>query len=268
MPRLNQHVRTDGGVQAVALAMQLIEAMATSDEPCRLTDLAGSIGTSKARVFRHLRTLAKLGYVAHDGDSGRYRIGSRLAELGATVANHFDLARIGRPIMRKIARDTGLTVILSKVDNDIVYPVEQVEGSSPIVLRLKIGNELGITGTAQGKIAMAFGHPDLLERKIADGLTAYTAESIVNPQKLRREINLVRSRGWASSQGERRIGLDALAVPVFDSERQLVATLAFLGMINEIPAPPLPRHLAALTSGADKITKILPQRKAIAHAAE
>ena len=85
-------------LKTVALAMQLIEAMASSDEPCRLTDLAGSIGTSKARVFRHLRTLATLGYVAHDGDSGRYRIGSRLAELGATVANHFDLARIGRPI--------------------------------------------------------------------------------------------------------------------------------------------------------------------------
>jgi len=48
--------------------------------------------------------LAKLGYVAHDGDSGRYRIGSRLAELGATVAGQFDLARIGRPIMRQIAR--------------------------------------------------------------------------------------------------------------------------------------------------------------------
>jgi DNA-binding IclR family transcriptional regulator len=264
MPRLNQKVRTDGGVQAVALAMQLIEAMASADEPCRLTDLATSIGTSKARVFRHLRTLAKLGYVAHDGDSGRYRIGSRLAELGATVAGQFDLARIGRPIMRQIARDTGFTVVLSKVENNSVYRVEQMPGSSPIALRLKAGGELGIYG-AQGKIVLAFGHPDLLESVIDQGrIVAHTPDSIVNPQTLRREIDLVRERGWANARGERRSGLDALAVPVFTRDGELTATLACLGPIDAIPTPPMPRHLAALTNGAEKITNILPRQKALA----
>ena len=87
MPTLSQKKKSEGGVQAVALALQIIEALAFAERPQGVTELAKSLGTTKTRIFNYLQTLAEHGYAVQEPDTERYRVGVRVSQIGGAVAN-------------------------------------------------------------------------------------------------------------------------------------------------------------------------------------
>jgi DNA-binding IclR family transcriptional regulator len=198
-----------------------------------------------------------MGYVVRDEDTQRYALGIRLIQLGSAVANQYDLLTLSRPVMRRLRDALGLTVVLSKVVANQLYAIERIYGTSNVTVGIVIGSPLGLHSSAQGKIVMAFGAEDLLEATLRSKLEPRTSRTIVDPKRLRREIVEVRERGWATASGETMTGLNAVAVPIFDSGEQLAGTIALLGLADELPARPPPRHVAALQKAAREISAAL-----------
>ena len=73
-------------VHSVVVAVQLLEYLALSGRPQRVTDIAAHLGMTKARVSRHLSTLSDLGLVAKTPDSTGYRLGPMLFRLSNTAS--------------------------------------------------------------------------------------------------------------------------------------------------------------------------------------
>lgn len=260
MPPVTQKERSLDGVQAVSLVLQILEILAFGGRPCRVTELAEALGTTKTRVFRHLRTLTSLGYVVQDPVTERYGVGVRLAELGGAVARQLDLLGISRPLMRRLRDTLGFTVILSKVDSRGVYVIGQVDGTSWLMLGIVIGTRLSLHASAQGKLVLAFGPPDRLEEVIAGGLQPQTPQTIIDPDLLRLDVKAIRERGWAVAPGETVSGVNTLAMPLFDRDRELVATLAILGSVDHLSAQPTQDYLDQLRTAAQEISEKLAER--------
>jgi IclR family KDG regulon transcriptional repressor len=257
MPRLAQQDRIENRVQAVVLALRVLEHLAFSGRPGRVTELAKGLGTSKNRVHRYLQTLVDMGYVVRDGDTQRYTLGIRLVQLGSAVANQYDLLTVSRPVMRRLRDSLGLTVVLSKVVSNQLYALERIYGTSNVQVGVVIGSPLGLHSSAQGKIVLAFGAEELLDAVAGAPLAATTSRTIVDARRLRREIAAVKAQGWAAAPGETMTGLHAVAVPILDGAGELFGTLALLGLSGEMPAEPPPRHIAALKSAAREISAML-----------
>ena len=257
MATVTQKNRTTDGVQAVSLALQLLEILAFGGRPCRVTELAEALGTSKTRVFRHLRTLNSLGYVVQDPVTERYGVGARLAELGGAVARQLDLLGISRPSMRSLRDALGFTVILSKVDHRGVYVIGQVDGASWLTLGIVIGTRLSLYASAQGKLVLAFGATDRLEDAVAAGLKPQTSQTITDAAVLRHEIQLIRERGWAVAPGETVSGVNSLAMPLFGRDHELVATLAVLASVDDLPQQPSRKCIELLRAAAQEISEKL-----------
>ncbi|MFI5015835.1 MAG: IclR family transcriptional regulator [Hyphomicrobiales bacterium] len=257
MPKTTQHDLGGGGIQAVSLALRILELLAFGSKPGRVTDLAKTLGTSKTRIFNHLRTLASLGYVVQDAETERYRVGMRLVELGSAAANQFDLITVSRPVMQRLRDQIGSTVVLSRIEVDKVFTIEQLDGRSMLRLGLVIGSPLGLHSSAQGKLVLAFGRSDLLDNVIAAGLVPRTKSTIVDPRRLRREIAAIRRQGWAVAPNETMTGLNALAAPVFEGGHRLIGTLAILASIDEMSAEPDAQRIAAVTAAARDISASL-----------
>jgi IclR family transcriptional regulator, KDG regulon repressor len=257
MPKVAQKDQVRDGVQAVVLALRMLEQLTFDPKPGRVTDLAKRLGTSKNRIHRHLQTLLDMGYVVRDVDTQRYSVGIRLVQLGSAAANQYDLLTVSRPVMRKLRDALGLTVVLSKVVADQLYAIERIDGKSDVTVGVVIGSPLGLHSSAQGKIVLAFGSQGLLDAVAASHLEPRTSRTIVDPRRLRREIGAVHKQGWAAAPGETMDGLNAVAVPIVDAAGQLIATLAVLGFGNELPAVPTPRHIAELQSAVREISAAL-----------
>ncbi len=248
------------GVQAVILALKILELLATSRAARGVTELASELGTTKPRVFRHLRTLSQCGYVVQEADSGKYRSGARMMVLAQAVGEHLDIVTSARPVMRRLHERLGHTGLLAGIENDGVRILEVLLGKSDLQVSQRAGTKIGFHYSALGKIALAYGPPELHERVTARPLEPRTPHTIVTVAALRRELQAIRSRGWAHAPDENVIGLNTLAAPIFDGHGRLAGMLGILGTIQFIPGVPSPMQINAVMTAARDISKALGYR--------
>lgn len=249
---------SDGSVQAVVMALRIIEALAAAPGEVGLTELARSLGTTKTRVFRHLRTLVRCGYVAQDIVSEKYRSGAALIALGQTAADNLDVLALARPVMLQLRAQLGHTVMLSLLQGDVLTVVEVIAAE----LAPQRGMVLDLHSTAQGKVAMAFGPERLLDAVVRDPAArpARTRYTLTRVRDVRGAVAVARKQGWATAPQEGRLGLNTLAAPVFDRQRVLLGTLSVLDLVDVLPAAPKKAQVAAVVAAALDISTALGYR--------
>lgn len=243
------------GVQAVLFALEILEHVAVQREPVGVTAIAEHFGTNKSKVFRHLRTLAQQGYVVQDEASERYRVGARMVALGQAVNDSVDIVREADPVMRKVRNTLKHSVILGMMDKGGVRIVSVQSGTSAIEISVKPGSLLGYHYSAQGKIAMAYGGAALTKKILAAGLEAFTPQTITSVKELEKELEQIRRQGWAIAPNEAVIGLNALAVPIFDAAGKVVATVAIVDSVQFMTAKPTKAQIETLVNAGTSISE-------------
>lgn len=239
------------------ISLRILEVMAEANAELGVTQLAERLGMPKARVHRHLSSLRQEGYVIQNARSSRYSVGWRLFLLGQKLVRQFDVVSLARPVMEELRDQVGQTIVITTFTDNHVVVLDLVRGHSQLEILLSSGTEYKLHTVAQGKIVLAFGAPALLERLLTHPLAAATPHTIVDADRLRAEIDIVRKRRWAEAPEEVFMGVNALAAPIFHSGGELFGALAIVGSIHFLPAQANPATVDALKSAADKVSAIL-----------
>ncbi len=146
------------GVQAVVLALHILERLAEERRPMGVTTLATALGTTKSRIWRHLQTLVQQGYIVQSGDTERYEIGARLIALGNAVGEGLDLVTAGYRALRELRDRLGHFSVISQFEPEgariLVHGFREIRHRE---IGVRQGSLLGFHNSAQGKIALAFG---------------------------------------------------------------------------------------------------------------
>lgn len=246
-----------GGVRAVVLTLRLLEFLAHSDGARGVTEIAKALGTTKARTYRHLRTLAKQGYVVQDEETEKYQVGIGLWLVGRAAAEQFNFLAATRRVMRPLRDQLGHTVTISVLQPDGMLVSDMLRASSPFEIGTKPGSLFPFHASAQGKLALAFGSPELRERVLAGPLEALTARTTTDPKALERELDAARARGWAVAPGQIIRGVNALGAPIFDHQGRLVGTIAIVDSVQYIGADPTREQIAAVVGAAREASTTL-----------
>lgn len=254
-PMKNETTETNGagGVQAVIFALHILEFLARQSEAIGVTELATAFGTTKSRIFRHLRTLLQQGYIVQD-DTGRYKVGTRLVALGNAVMQNFNLFQLSSGVMRALRDKVGNSVVLSQMDDEGLRVLSVVSGKAQIEITVKSGSIMGYHCSAQGKIALAFGSPDLLGRLLSKPLEVRSPQTIVDVALLLAELKEVKEQGWARAPGESVTGLNAVAAPLFDATGVFIGTLAVVDSVQYLPDQPSEELIHDVTTAAKTIS--------------
>lgn len=256
MPRIAGTDRRDG-VQAVVLALQILDFMARHGGSVGVTELAQALGTSKSRIYRHLRTFVEHHYLVQTPDSDRYRIGSRLVEIGRLIDPRPALLEASRAPMRDLRDALGHAVVLSVPEDDGLCVLETLPGNSLIEFGFKPGSILGFHSSAQGKVALAFGDDALRQRVLAGPLPKLTPNTIDTAPALQAEIDVIRRQGWAAGPHETLLGTNALSAPIHTAGGMLAGTLAIIDSIQHIEAVPSAEQIRQVREAADRISVAL-----------
>jgi len=115
---------------------------------------------------------------------------------------------------------------------------------------LKPGMQLDITTSATAKLLAAYQARELTEPLVKSELTERQINSAGQIERVYREYAEIRARGIANSLGARRSGLNALSVPIFDRDGQVVVAVTALGMAPRFDADmkgPLASQMLALS---------------------
>lgn len=241
-------------IQSVALALQLLETLAETNTEIGVTALANALGTTKSRIYRHLRTLVTLGYISQSEETERYRIGARLISLGKAASGSADLTSVALPHMRVLRDITGHAVSLGQVGQDGIRILNTLAGNMQIEVGVRPGSLLGFTNSAQGKVALAAMSDKDRAALIPSELPASTEFTITDRNAFKAHIDTVRDQRWATAPNEAMRGLNALSCPIFDADGKIVATIAIVSLTQYIETPPDPVQVRAVSEAAERIS--------------
>jgi len=243
-------------VQAVRLVLEILEHLAKQDA-AGVTEIATALGSTKARVHRHLRTLVNTGYAVQEAAGERYCAGPRLTVLAQMLALENSLTTVARPVMLRLRDALGHTITLARVTGGIANMVDAIEGNGVVNIGVRVGRDLPLHANAGGKLVLAFGTP-AAQQSIEDlTLDRFTGHTITDLAALKAEVETVRRQGWAGAPEEFVIGINAVSAPIFDSEGGLAATIGLVNSIQFLGRHPATEHINALKAAAAEITDYL-----------
>ena len=213
-------------VGAVQRALEVVDVLAEEAGDLGTNEIARRAGINASSVSRLLATLAEGGFVERVEDSGRYRLGPRLLQLGSLVLDRLDVRRVAAPHLEALVAATGETATLSVPGERDAVTVDFVRSPSSVQGVAQIGRPSIAHATATGKVMLAFGARPLPPHT---RLHRYTARTIVQRATLDAELEAVRSSGRAFNFGEREDDLHAVATPVFGAGGRLACILGVQG---------------------------------------
>ena len=241
--RTTQDDGSDGTIKSVAVAAQILEALAGSGGPVRLADLSRQLGLPRARIHRHLKTLRELGYVSQERNGERYWLGTRLFHLGQAAMEQFEITRIADRPMHELREKLGQTVVLSTPVNGEALVVAAVESENIVKISVRTGVRLSAPDSAQGRIALAYAAPAVRDRVLS-------ALSAARRNDTETRLGAIRERLWEFSSGEMLRGINVLAAPLLGDGDELAGILAVVGTAQDVAdTPDAVAALQAQTAG-------------------
>ncbi len=210
----------DYTVRSVAATAQILRWL--RDRRATLSQICQALSLSKSTAFAILKTLQHAGLVGYDESSRHYFLGAELLGLGEAAARQLDQVSMIKPFLDALVKQTSLTgIVAQRIDQRLIV-VHKEEGATAIRATMSIGQVVPPGVGAMGKILAAFVN------------SADQASARVTPQS-RSTLQRVRQRGYSTSYQEYRLGVNAVAAPVFDHRGALALVLCLIGFASAMP---------------------------------
>lgn len=211
-------------VATVERAIAVLHALADAPGDLGNNEIARRTGINPSTVSRLLATMAQDELVRRISDSGQFRLGPRLVELGNAALARVDIRQLCRPHLIALTEATGETATLSVPYEQGTITVDFVQSPSTVRSVAVVGRPSIAHATATGKVFLAYAGS-----LPAGPLPAYTRRTITDVAALTAEVAAIRQHGWAQAVGEREDDLNAIAGPVRGSGGVLTAVLGLQG---------------------------------------
>lgn len=219
-----------GGVQSLARALSILEALSDSHEGATLTVLSQTVGLPPSTTHRLLTTLQRQRFVRFDPMSKSWQIGVQAFVVGNAFARTRDIVMIARPYMRRLMEDSGETVNFYILTDGEVLCMAQVESRQMMRAVSRPGGRVRMHCTGAGKAMLAYLPEQDVERVVAlHGLPQSTEKTMVTATKLKADLRRIRSRGFAVDDEEYAVGLRCVAAPILDELGAPFAALSLSG---------------------------------------
>jgi len=240
-------------VRAVDRALDILLCF-TREEPTRsLTQIAESVHMSKTTVHRLLATLENKRFISRDKVSGLYRLGFRYIDMASLVLQDVELHRWAQPYLKRLSMDYGETVDLSILEGSHVIYLEVIESPQRLKLAAAVGQRLPAFCTASGKALLAYMPEEHVREILGENLTEYTDRTTVSIPEILEDLRCTAERGYAISEQQYEKDINAVAAPIFDADKQPIASIAIVGPSFRLTKDRLP----ALGESVREMTRVI-----------
>lgn len=228
-----------GGLQSVLTALDLLDCF-EEQEDFGVSELARNIGVAKSTAHRLLTTLCARGFAAQDEESGRYRLGLRLYDLGHLAVSRSDIRNAALPILQDLHHRTGATAHIGVPDGDDVIYLERIVGRDSQKTWSKVGRRAPSATTSSGKVLYAYS-PRFVNGCMLGPLPMALASDHACAARYRVALQEALKRGFAVSVDESLEGLTSIAAPVLGHDGVARAAVSLVGpttrMLADIHSP-------------------------------
>lgn len=215
------------GSRSVRRALDIFELMLQRAEAITVAQIVTELSIPKSTAYELVRTLSEGDYLAPSGRGSGLFLGRKLFELGMAYRAHVDLLKDGSRIAEQLRDETGETVQLSVLDNNLMMVLLKEEGVRPLRIISQVGSRVPVNWAAAGRLLVS----DMDDKALTALLTATilqspTGRAITDAKKLITQIRKFRKQGYATELNETNEHAGCVAAPVIDASGRCIAALS------------------------------------------
>jgi IclR family KDG regulon transcriptional repressor len=243
-------------IQVLDRALALLEVLSHKGPDLTLAQLSELLKLHKSTAHRLIMVLERHRLIEKNSNTGKYRLGLKLFELGTKAIGQLDLRERARPFLERAVLETGETVHLCVYDDGEVVYLDKVEPTRSVRLASSVGRRNPAYCTAVGKALMAFLPEAEVEIASAKfGFRQLTRKTISNMLELKAELARVRKQGYAVDNEENEEGVCCVGAPVWSFGTHPVAAISVSGPTFRMTPEKIPvvaQSIAAIAQGLSR----------------
>ena len=190
--------------------------------------IAQRIGLAKSTTSRILGTLEEWNVVERTAEN-KFVIGPGLYRLVEHQPLPSTLKALIRPTIEEIAAATGEATLLVVRDNSEALYLDSVPGTHAVQVREWAGERVPLNLTSGGKMLLAHAEESFIKQYLASPLQDHTPHSVSDPKKLAIQLELIRERGVAITDGEYDDEVAGVTIPVKNDKGAVIAGITVYG---------------------------------------
>ena len=216
-----------GADGTVGKALEVLDQVAGFGRPVRFSDLLAHSAFPKPTLYRLLQTLVSQNMLSYDLDRQTYAPGARLMRLAHAAWAQSSLAQVASPHLLALSAATHETVHLAQLDHGQVLYLDKRNAAHPVEMFSQAGKVGPAYCTGVGKAMLA--HLDATQAEaIIDqqSFHRFQPATLTTPAALRRELQAIRSRGYAFDREEHEPGIICIAAPVLAASGRVLGAVS------------------------------------------
>jgi DNA-binding IclR family transcriptional regulator len=235
-----------GTIQSVDRAARILMTLGNSPR-LGVTEISERLGIAKATVHGLLRTLEQRELIEQEPESGKYRLGAAMLQLGNSFLDNHELRARSLMWAGSLAMRVGEAVRVGVMNGNTVLIVHHVFRPDNSVQILEVGASIPWHACALGKAVVAFVSPARRTALLGADLSPLTGRTMTEPSLLRTALEEVSALGIAVEDQEAVVGEAEIASPVFDHRGQPAGAIGVVGPVERLlPDGPAPALVAAV----------------------
>lgn len=238
---------------ALEKGLDILELLASASQALTHSEIASRLGRTVTEVFRMLVCLEERSYISRTGPDERYQLTLKLFEV---VHHHHPLQRLvtqARPLVQRVASDTGQSCHLAMLNNAEVVIVAQSDAPGNMGFSVRLGANIDLLNTGSGHVILAFQSDEVRARAL--GAWRLRSRKPI-PSNLYRHLNQIRRRGYEELASYQVHGVVNISYPVLNPHGEAIAamTVPFLARIGDSLGPPQVKDALGLAARALSLT--------------
>lgn len=225
---------SETSINAVDRALDIVMLFHQEKRELGISEISRLLGMHKSTVHRCLTTLERKGFVQQNTETNRYWLGIKFYILGNLFRDKMRIQDIAAPFARQLAEKLNETVHLAILEDSVeegpqAVVIYKVETGQRLSTTPRIGSGAPAHCCGVGKVLLAYGPPEVLQKMAQRPLTRFTANTITEMPRLLLELERVRRNGFCVDMDELEVGLTCIAAPVFNHANEVVAAVSTSG---------------------------------------
>jgi IclR family transcriptional regulator, KDG regulon repressor len=237
----------------VTKAFSILNIIAKNKRGMGISEISNLLGISKSTVHGITAALEQAGAVIRDPVSKQYNIGLTLMDLGKAAYERIDFKAIARPALEKLRDECEETVFFGIKNGDRVSIIDKVDSQKDLKITSPVGTSLPLQIGAIGKIFLSLMNQKELENYLQKNpLISYTADTIIDIDLYKQELEKVRKNGFALDDEEYITGVRAVASAIKPYDTYLPA-IWVVGFKNAMPDSELENIISLICTATEHI---------------
>ncbi|AMQ07806.1 IclR family transcriptional regulator [Sporosarcina psychrophila] len=221
-------------LKTVSNALDLLEYF-KKDSSWGVRQLAKEMKLSPTVTHRILSTFQDYGYIVQDQETLKYELGIKFLEFSVHLQDKLKFKDVIYPYMERLVKETDETIFLALLDEQEVVSVAVAESTQSIKFIFEVGTRRALHAGSSNRVVLAYLPKDERKKILSRELKKFTDNTVTDPGKVEESLQKVREQGFCCTYGELTKDVVGIAVPLFDCNNQIVASLTAAGPMYRLP---------------------------------